>query len=325
MTFAVEDSDRNQSVSNNEATAASIIHVLVIAHPDDESLFFMPWIMSTMQQTIATSCKVAVVWLLCLTTGNYDGLGTIRTRELNAVATTLLGLNKVIILDEPNIVPDHPKTRWDIPVVADRIHMALAAALRDEYGYEDTSSSSQLDLLPELLNLVTFDEVGVSGHVNHRDTFLAVQRVHQFQHHQQSSRSAESQQLYNHHRLASSVTAWSLETINNPITKYVPIREWIQLIMHWCGWLPSSLHDSEPLVNRSDDANKSSRKSYRLLQPSLNWKAMSMHQSQFVWYRRLFVVFSQYTYLNQLHRMANTTVTNFTYNNLTSQEHNKEL
>jgi N-acetylglucosaminylphosphatidylinositol deacetylase len=43
--------------------------------------------------------------------------------------------------------------------------------------------------------------------------------------------------------------------------------------------------------------------SYRMLQPSLNWKAMAAHHSQFVWYRRLFVVFSIYTYVNRLRRM----------------------
>ena len=41
---------------------------------------------------------------------------------------------------------------------------------------------------------------------------------------------------------------------------------------------------------------------YRLQQPALNWRAMASHTSQFVWYRRLFVVFSCYTYVNRLKR-----------------------
>lgn len=30
------------------------------------------------------------------------------------------------------------------------------------------------------------------------------------------------------------------------------------------------------------------------------WKAMALHRSQFVWYRKLFVVFSRYGYINTL-------------------------
>ena len=33
-------------------------------------------------------------------------------------------------------------------------------------------------------------------------------------------------------------------------------------------------------------------------EPVLNYRAMNAHYSQFVWYRKLFVVFSRYTYMN---------------------------
>jgi hypothetical protein len=35
-----------------------------------------------------------------------------------------------------------------------------------------------------------------------------------------------------------------------------------------------------------------------MINPSLVWNAMKAHHSQFVWYRRLFVVFSRYSYAN---------------------------
>ena len=41
---------------------------------------------------------------------------------------------------------------------------------------------------------------------------------------------------------------------------------------------------------------------FRLSRPSLNWKAIKAHSSQFVWYRRLFVVLSWYTYVNRRRR-----------------------
>ena len=34
--------------------------------------------------------------------------------------------------------------------------------------------------------------------------------------------------------------------------------------------------------------------------PQLGWRAMQAHHSQFVWWRRLYVVFSRYMYLNTL-------------------------
>ena len=46
---------------------------------------------------------------------------------------------------------------------------------------------------------------------------------------------------------------------------------------------------------------------YRLQQRlCINWCAMARHASQFVWYRRLFVVFSSYTYCNTLRRIPTT-------------------
>jgi N-acetylglucosaminylphosphatidylinositol deacetylase len=255
----------------------STVHVLVTAHPDDESLFFLPWIVHALRQRPAS-----VLWLLCLTTGNYDGLGDLRVQELNLAAKDVLGLHKVIVLDDPSLA-DHPVRRWDVTLCADRIHQALAGALREEFGAPGNHGASSPPLL-DALHLVTFDADGVSGHVNHRDTFRAVQDVF-----------ARQRQGNDDRRLAENVTAWSLETIHNPIIKYIPLWEWILLIFRWLGFGPSSYISDTPTADTA---------TYRLLQPSLNWRAMTTHRSQFVWYRRLFVVFSRYTYYNRLRRMT---------------------
>lgn len=34
--------------------------------------------------------------------------------------------------------------------------------------------------------------------------------------------------------------------------------------------------------------------------PFTAWKAMKLHYSQFVWYRKLFVIFSRYAYINEI-------------------------
>lgn len=50
--------------------------VLVIAHPDDEVMFFLPSLLALKGSGI--SCH-----LLCLTNGDYDGLGKVREKELD--------------------------------------------------------------------------------------------------------------------------------------------------------------------------------------------------------------------------------------------------
>lgn len=46
----------------------------VIAHPDDEAMFFVPSIVNLRQNNR--------LYLLCLSTGNFAGLGRIREKEL---------------------------------------------------------------------------------------------------------------------------------------------------------------------------------------------------------------------------------------------------
>ena len=46
-----------------------------------------------------------------------------------------------------------------------------------------------------------------------------------------------------------------------------------------------------------------SERCYATVEPALNYRAMQAHFSQWVWYRRLFVLFSRYTFLNTLVEM----------------------
>jgi len=262
-------SGRSSSSSSGELV------VLVTAHPDDESLFFVPtlnyWV-----SFCGGASNNTTVWLLCLTTGNYDGLGSVRARELRDAADNILRVDRTILLDNPQF-QDGPSEPWDVEVVATAIQKALAAAL----GTETTSLLQDL----KTLRLITFDRDGVSGHSNHRDTFRAVRSLllpkNKMMMLQQSCLPASS--------AIQDIQVWALETIHNPIVKYLPLSEWMRLVLCWWGLASSAAPASTPNVV-----------TYRLLQPSLNWKVMAAHRSQFVWYRRLFVVFSCYTYVNRL-------------------------
>lgn len=238
------------------ASTSPILHVLVIAHPDDESMFFVPTLRSL-------KARGETFWILCLTTGDYDGLGAIRSKEMHQ-AGVLLGAEKTIVCDT---LKDHPTQRWNIEQVQHQIQEALRTSL------EDQNSWSRLILM-------TFDDHGVSGHVNHIDTYHGVCAL--------LNGGKELAVPSKHSTIP--IEAWTLRSEKNLVSKYIPLVSWVLLFLSLLV----------PISTAEVDANS---RTYRLFEPYWNWKAMTTHQSQFVWYRRLFVVFSCYTYVNILTRV----------------------
>lgn len=242
-------------MSSVASTRVDPTYVVVFAHPDDESMFFLPtirWLVDRRQE----------VWFLSLTTGNYDGLGSVREKELER-AGTLLGASKVIVRND-NAFLDHPTKRYDKTIVATAIRESLS-----KYSTEQRS-----------FVIITFDETGVSGHVNHTDIYHGV--VHLMGEPQDNALQLNE--------------AWYLESERNMLAKYIPVVSWILLLLSrlWASKFFKS-------TATSNDATRI----FRMHDPFLNWRAMATHRSQFVWYRRLFVVFSCYTYYNKLNRHRN--------------------
>jgi N-acetylglucosaminylphosphatidylinositol deacetylase len=234
------------------------LFILVIAHPDDESMFFLPTIKSLIE-------RKKTLWLLCLTTGDYDGLGRVREKEL-IQACQLLGIHKTLCRNDERL-QDHPTQRWPIQSVSKAIQEGLTQLLAEEETGNYRESA---------LRLITFDSLGVSGHVNHMDTHLGVWEL---------IRSNENNNL-------PPLQAFQLQSQPNLFLKYLPIWQWVCVILKLLlGWKHSQ---------KEEDNNVMTTISYHWHQPLLNWKAMATHKSQFVWYRRLFVAFSCYTYTNEL-------------------------
>ncbi|XP_042046176.1 probable N-acetylglucosaminyl-phosphatidylinositol de-N-acetylase isoform X3 [Salvia splendens] len=109
--------------------------LVVIAHPDDESMFFAPVI------NYLTS-RHHNVHILCMSTGNADGMGSVRKEELE--------LASVVLKDGFGNV-----WNWD-----------LLASIIDE----ETHTHS-IDLI------ITFDNYGISGHCNHCDVHQGVRKL----------------------------------------------------------------------------------------------------------------------------------------------------
>ncbi|XP_028090254.1 N-acetylglucosaminyl-phosphatidylinositol de-N-acetylase-like [Camellia sinensis] len=116
--------------------------LLVIAHPDDESMFFTP----TINYLTSGGHNLHIV---CISTGNADGMGNIRKEELYQVSAVLkVPLQQVKILDRPDLQDGFGKV-WRCDLLARII--------------EEEILSHAIDLI------ITFDNYGVSGHCNHRD------------------------------------------------------------------------------------------------------------------------------------------------------------
>ncbi|XP_047033133.1 N-acetylglucosaminyl-phosphatidylinositol de-N-acetylase [Helicoverpa zea] len=121
--------------------------LVVVAHPDDECMFFGPTIFRLCEQG-------ADVHVLCLSNGNFGGKGKIRRKELWEACLELGVPNQNICIIMDDRLKDNPRIQWPVPVIAKLIHHHVEVIDVD--------------------TLVTFDRGGVSGHANHSAVFYAV-------------------------------------------------------------------------------------------------------------------------------------------------------
>lgn len=122
--------------------------LLVIAHPDDETMFFGPTVLNLLEHG-------RHLHILCLSHGDADNHGFKRKKELIAVVRAL-GPNVSMNLIDDVKLKDGFDTRWDRKVIVRYI-----------------SDSFQSLRATGLKNLVTFDSYGISGHPNHRSIYEA--------------------------------------------------------------------------------------------------------------------------------------------------------
>lgn len=84
--------------------------LIITAHPDDESMFFMPSILSMVQQKID-------VHLICFSNGNADGLGKIRQKELLQACRHLQIPSQNITIVDHDSLQDGMHNVWDATVL----------------------------------------------------------------------------------------------------------------------------------------------------------------------------------------------------------------
>lgn len=115
--------------------------LVVIAHPDDESMFFGPLISSFTN-------SINKLYILCLSNGDENGLGLTRQEEFEKAVKVF---KAIPIQIKSKYLLDGPKEKWD----TDLIHNLITDAVK----------------IYRIHTVVSFDSYGVSGHPNHISTY----------------------------------------------------------------------------------------------------------------------------------------------------------
>eukprot|EP00794_Sanderia_malayensis_P010940 gene10940-12101_t len=115
--------------------------LFVTAHPDDESMFFAPSILHSLRHLGRNN-----VYVLCLTTGDYYGQGRVRAKEIIEACDSLgMRNNNVFICD--NVAFKDGMSDWD----TNKVECEIRRIVKDY----------------NIMNIVTFDSYGISGHHDH--------------------------------------------------------------------------------------------------------------------------------------------------------------
>jgi N-acetylglucosaminylphosphatidylinositol deacetylase len=172
---------------------------LLIAHPDDEAMFFSPTVLALTRPENGNHVKI-----LCLSTGmsqlqrpvlhkrimmmmrqhkigwkqfwlmvtwcaigDADGLGDVRKQELvkSGLALGLQSEDDVFVVDNPTDFPDSMTRMWDKNLIA----RLLGGTFAPKFGHERKNNlkpTAAIDIL------ITFDSNGVSSHPNHISLYL---------------------------------------------------------------------------------------------------------------------------------------------------------
>ncbi|KAK1992121.1 GlcNAc-PI de-N-acetylase [Colletotrichum falcatum] len=274
---------------------------ILIAHPDDEAMFFAPTVLALTRPDNGNHVKI-----LCLSSGDADGLGETRKKEL-VKSGMKLGLKQeqdVYVIESPDF-KDSMTTTWDKAKIAALLGRAFAPHLarRRAAGEELTAN---IDVL------VTFDSAGVSSHPNHVSLYHGARAF-------VAALSADP-------RWPSPVDLYTLTSVSL-LRKYASFLDTLPTLLSWAvtpGSNPKKPpkkpkkaaadgDNSEDDDDDDDDEDDEERRDYHPtsmvffngLGPgggfATAWSAMTTaHRSQMVWFRYGWITLSRYMVINDL-------------------------
>ncbi|KAI1444934.1 LmbE-like protein [Annulohypoxylon stygium] len=246
---------------------------LLIAHPDDEAMFFAPTVLALTRPESGNHVKI-----LCLSSGNADGLGEVRKKEL-VKSGLLLGLRNeddVLVIDSPDF-QDSMSITWD----ANKISTLLASAFVPNL----TQKSSNSNPAATIDALLTFDANGISSHPNHISLY-------------HGARVFVSSLTRGKPGWASPVDLYTLTTVSLP-RKYLGFLDvfttMLSLIVSGGGGRKSDKGKPGALVSMSTLVG-GGHESYGTARLAMT----EAHKSQMVWFRWGWIALSRYMYINDL-------------------------
>ncbi|KAI0976349.1 putative deacetylase LmbE-like domain-containing protein [Xylaria arbuscula] len=249
---------------------------LLIAHPDDEAMFFAPTVLALTRPESGNHVKI-----LCLSTGNADGLGETRRREL-VKSAMLLGLRKeedVLVMDSPDF-PDSMTTIWDAERISSLLRSAFAPSLTNDS--RSTVSRDQAAPTATIDVLITFDGTGISSHPNHISLY-------------HGARTFITSLLRGKPGRASPVDLYTLTSVG-VARKYASFLDTFATIatLVFRGGRKSGKGNPGTLINMSNLFG--GRESYGSARRAMT----DAHKSQMVWFRWGWILLSRYMVINDL-------------------------
>lgn len=226
-----------------------------------------------------------------------------------------LGLNRqhVSVLDEPDL-PDGMQAVWPEAIVAQ--HVKAYVQRHDVQAVRAFMAETLLlcETLHCISQVLTFDAGGVSGHPNHISTYRGVMHWASNERTLRSSTATSTsvqQQALGHQpdsfalREANTIPVWTLASVPL-LRKYAGVLDLLVSVPLEAGFGLGIDALRVPLALPGYAGNTPVGATLLLTHTDLGavHNAMVAHWSQYVWFRRLFVVFSRYSSLNSLQRQA---------------------
>ncbi|KEF53126.1 uncharacterized protein A1O9_11034 [Exophiala aquamarina CBS 119918] len=300
--------------------------ILLIAHPDDESMFFSPTLQALTHPALQNHLKI-----LCMSTGDSDGLGETRRKEIEAAAVTLGVRRKedVFVLNDARFKdgmnqtwrPEEivrvlasafaPHLNSTLPTRASSPEITLSTEKEKEKEKEKdrrkskgpkhikspSSSASAPPPPPQTAAgpratidvLITFDAQGISSHPNHIALYHGAKQFIQLI-------------MKGHPGYACPVALYTLPTVNLA-RKYSFILDAIPTLLS--GIYRSIFGSSKSAIasTESKQATVADRTVFVNDIPRY-WKAreamVSGHKSQMVWFRWGWISLGRYMVVNDL-------------------------
>mgnify|MGYP001167223218 FL=1 len=149
---------------------------LVIAHPDDEIMFFSPLL--NVLANMETNMKIRVV---CLSNGDNDGLGYIRELELQESVKAIFHKISNFESYSSNESPPPPPRDFEKNQKTLEIHIGGMIDGMDQSW--DLGEIYNKYLMPVMTDgnplFITFDHLGISSHINHITCSKVVQKYYE--------------------------------------------------------------------------------------------------------------------------------------------------